>query len=225
VAAETHPEDGMSTRRLPARRKPGREPTHGARQALAKFRRSERLNYSRTHVKWRAIIAINLAVQLAGRQQWEAVEAALTNKSPPKVSRLKTALDVALAPLDAVQRERVLAAAEVGAAYKRIGAYVFQQRSFIDSDGELIPCMRKSFLGYGNAWRRELVSFDLEPKNVETPTLQQYLASRGSGIANAHNATQGSATDPVQHTVATDTAGASAAVLDDGDHHDEHQHG
>jgi hypothetical protein len=214
AAAETHPGDGMSSRRLPARRKPGRQPTHGARQALAEFRRAEQLNYSRGHVKQRAVIAINLAVALAGRQQWDAVEAALVDRSKAKVSRLKTALAVALAPLDAVQRERVLAAAELGAAYKRIGAFVFRQRNFLDGDGELIPCMRKSFLGYGNAWRRELAAFDLEPAEVEVPTLAEYLAARSNGTPHAPSGSQASAATATQASTSTAASDAAEGTTD-----------
>jgi hypothetical protein len=172
----------MTSPRLPAKRRPGRPVTHGARQALAEFRRGGRLNYSRTHVRERAILAINLAVRLAGNQQWDAVETALTDRCSPKVSRLRTALDVALAPLDAVQREDVLTAAEVGAVYAKLRHFVFSQRQWILPDGELIACLRRSFLAFGRDWSRHLQRFNLAPEDTEDPleALQRHLASHGA---------------------------------------------
>ena len=201
----------MSTGGLAAHRDPGRPPTHGARKALAEFGRGERLNYSRTHVKWRAVLAINLAVRLAGRQQWDAVEVALLDKSQPKRSRLKTALSVALTPLNAEQRERVLAGATVGTAYKLIEAYMFRQRSFIDGDGELIPCMRKSFLAYSCDWRRVLREFDAVPEEVEKlPTLQEYIKLKDAEHAQqAAAALQSGDHEPAMATASTE-AGSPA---------------
>jgi hypothetical protein len=188
--AEKGQEKIVSNARVPVRRKPGRPVVHGARQALAQFRKGGRLNYLRGHVKERAAVAINLACALQGHRQWPAVEAALSDRSRPKVSRLKTALDVALAPLDAVQRERVLAAAEVGAVYRKLQTYAFRQHEWLQPDGELIPCLRKAFLAYSRDWRRELERFDLSEEDT-TPSLQDYIEARSNRAPDGATAAQG----------------------------------
>jgi hypothetical protein len=115
----------------------------------------------------------------------------------------------ALNALGDVERVRVEAAADVGAIYYTLRVYVFRQSAFIGGDGELIPVLRKSFLGYGNAWRRELATFDLVPEDVEVPSLAEYLATRGNGTPAATPSALGG--DPPE-PVADDSSAPGRAV-------------
>lgn len=128
----------------------GRPPTHGGRQ-LARLQREGKVDQRRSHAKYREHVAAFLAVRRARERlggpgdTWERV------------------VERAYAALDAIQLSQVAVAANIGAIYYVMVRYVFNQPQLLTAEGELLPVLRKSFLAYGNQWRRELRAFALDP--------------------------------------------------------------
>jgi hypothetical protein len=75
------------------------------------------------------------------------------------------------------------------------------------ANGELLGPLKKGLATHQANLIRTLAALGFRPERTKTPTLAEYLASRGNGTPDAHNATQSNATDPVQPE-----ASASAAA-------------
>ena len=65
-----------------------------------------------------------------------------------------------------------------------IEAFVFGQPSLLTETHELLPVLRKGYIGHVNALRHNLVALGLKPDRAETlPTLGEYIAARSEQAA------------------------------------------